>query len=199
MVFFLKRFKVDHLQKNLTWFHISFTLKAILLPLLYWPLLDNSCNVILIIYVSCVCVCYCTLWNCFWCNCRVQLIEGLLYAGAKQVVHGPVERTGLQTNDSRVPTINYNKFLSAYRRKSRKKWVRALVRGPVGARQHGDSCGSLQNPQGEDRWDGQAWLRRGVCLSGPGAPFRRLAEGLAAGEWWGQHFLFSVLMWHRGE
>lgn len=59
---FLKRFKVDHLQKNLTWFHISFTLKAILLPLLYWPLLDNSCNVILIIYVSSVCVCVC-VWR----------------------------------------------------------------------------------------------------------------------------------------
>ena len=169
---FLKRFKVDHLQKNLTWFHISFTLQAILLPLLYWPLLDNSCNVILIIYVSSVCVCMCVcvllytvellpLKSRVWCNCRVQLIEGLLYAGAKQVVHGPVERTGLQTNDGHVPTSNYNKFLSAYRRKSRKKWARALVRGPVGARQHGDSCGSLQNPQGEDRWDGQGLTIKG--------------------------------------
>ena len=77
----------------------------------------------------CVCVCVCVtvhygiaiIKSKVWCNCRVQLIEGLLYAGAKQVVHGPVERTGLQSNDGSVHTSSYNKFLSAYRRKRRRK------------------------------------------------------------------------------
>ena len=120
----------------------------------------------------CVCVCVCltvhygiaVIKSRVWCNCRVPLIEGLLYASAKQVVHGPVERTGLQTNDGSVYTSNYNKLLSAYRRKSRKRWARTVVPGPVGTQQQGDSRGSLQNPQGEARWDAQDLTIKGHVL-----------------------------------